>query len=260
MNSTLLGATLTAYFISSALYLTNLHIRRRYLASYATALAVIGFTLQTIRLILQTHTYFSPFANAQEAIFFLSWTITALYLITLLWVRLQAIGALAMPLSVIALALVYRLPSPSGLPLAGDAWLRIHVFAIIASFALFAIAFCCAVFYLVQNKLLKSKKLRGMFRKLPPLETVDSLAFHLASVGFPLLTLGIITGIVGVELEQLRAENAGIRLIASAIAWLVYGVYLLAHGASGWRGKRANWVLIIGALLITLTAVFHNFK
>lgn len=259
MTSTLLGASLVAYFTASVLYLANLHIKHRHLAAYGTAAAGVGFALQTTRLVLQTLTHATPFANAPEAIFFLSWAIAALYLVILVWFRLPAVGALAMPLSVIALALVYRFPVAPGEPLASGGWIRIHIVAIVGSFALFALAFCCAVFYLVQNKLLKSKRIRGMFRRLPPLETIDALGHTLAAIGFPLLTLGIATGIVGVEMAKLQMQLSGLKLFAAGLTWGVYAVYLLAHSLSGWRGKRANWILIIGALLTALTTALHSF-
>jgi len=259
MTSTLLGASLVAYFIASVLYLANLHIKKRPFAAYGTAAAVIGFSLQTLRLVMQVMDRVTPFANASEAIFFLSWAIAAIYLVIIIWFRLMAVGALAMPLALITLALVYRFPAV-GEPLSGDAWINVHIVAIITSFAIFVQAFCCAVFYLVQNKLLKSKKFKGMFRKLPPLETIDSLAYHLAAVGFPMLTLGIVTGIVGVELSSIRAaHDSDIKLTASGITWAVYAVYLMAHGSIGLRGKRANAILIIGAALIALTAALHRF-
>lgn len=259
MTATLLGASLVAYFVASVLYLANLHIKHRHMPSYAMAAVVIGLLLQTVRLAMQTTTNDTPFSNAHEAIFFLSWAIALVYLVVLLKFKLPAVGALAMPLSVIALALGYRFSQPPGTQLAADPWLRIHVVAIIVSLALFVLAFCCAVFYLVQNKLLKSKKLRGMFRKLPPLETIDSLGHALAAIGFPLLTLGIITGVVGVETGDLRMQISGMKLAAAGVTWAVYLAYLLAHGASGWRGKRANWILIVGALLIALTTSLHKF-
>lgn len=260
MTSTLLGASLVAYFAASVLYLANLHIKKRPFAAYGTAAAVIGFSFQTLRLVIQVMARATPFANASEAIFFLSWAIAAIYLVILIRFRLTAVGALVMPLALVALAMVYRFPAAPGEPLAGDTWIRVHIIAIVASFALFVQAFCCAVFYLVQNKLLKSKNLKGMFRRLPPLETIDSLAYHLAAVGFPMLTLGIVTGIVGVELSSIRAaHNSDIKLAASGTTWAVYAVYLMAHGSIGWRGKRANTILIIGAALIALTAALHRF-
>jgi ABC-type uncharacterized transport system permease subunit len=165
-----------------------------------------------------------------------------------------------MPLSLIALVLVYRFPAVNGQPFAGDMWLRAHVVAIIASFALFIQAFCCAVFYLVQNKLLKSKKFNVMFRRLPPLETIDALGYHLVAIGFPMLTLGIATGVAGVKVAEIQAtHNADIKLLASGITWVVYALYLIAHSSAGWRGKRANSILIIGAILIALTTALHSF-
>lgn len=258
MISALLGASLLAYFVASALYLANLHIKRTSLGAYGTAAAVAGVFCQTVRLALYIHAHSTPFVNVQEAIFFLSWAIVVSYLVVLAKYRLDSVGSLAMPLALLALALVFRF-SPSETMMAGTGWLRIHIAAIIISFALFMMAFCSAVFYLVQNKLLKSKHLRGMFRKLPPLSTVDELGFYLSAIGFPLLTLGIITGVVGVEMSQLRAHTSMVKLWTSAAAWVTYGAYLLAHNASGWRGKRANWVLIIGAVLIALTTALHKF-
>jgi ABC-type uncharacterized transport system permease subunit len=259
MTSSLLGASLVAYFIASVLYLANLHIKHRHVAGYGTSAAVAGFLLQTVRLGLETSAHGTPFASALEALFFLSWAIAGTFLFVQLRFKLPAVGALAMPLSVIALALVYRFPNENGAALANGAWLKVHIAAIIASFAIFVVAFCCAVFYLVQNRLLKAKKLKGMFRKLPPLETVDSLAYHLAAIGFPLLTLGIITGIVGAETSQLRASGAGIRLVASGLTWVVYAAYMFAHTRPEWRGRRANWILLVGAALIALTTALHRF-
>lgn len=258
MTSTLLGASMVAYFIASVLYLANLHIRRSGVAGYAAAVSAVGFALQTVRLAMQMAVHITPFANAVEAVFFLSWAIAGTYLLINWRFRVPAVGALAMPLSLIVLALAYRLPTEASRELASGPWLRMHVVAIVASFALFILAFCCGVFYLVQNKLLKSKRLHGMFRKLPPLETVDSLAYHLAAVGFPLLTLGIATAIVGVAVSSLRSGASEMRLLAAGLTWAVYAAYLLAHGSAAWRGRRANWILIIGAVLIAATTVMHG--
>jgi ABC-type uncharacterized transport system permease subunit len=255
----LLGTSLVAYFVASVLYLANLHIKQRLLASYGMVAVVIGLVLQTVRMGFQAAANDTPFSNAHEAIFFLAWAIALVYLVVLLKFKLPAVGSLAMPLSVIAMALGYRFSRPAGAPIAYDPWLRIHIAAIVLSLALFVLAFCCAVFYLVQNKLLKSKKLRGMFRRLPPLETIDSLGHVLAAIGFPLLTLGIVTAVVGVQTGKLQTQENIARLAFAGMTWAIYGAYLLAHGMSGWRGKRANWILIAGALLIALTTSLHRF-
>jgi ABC-type uncharacterized transport system permease subunit len=137
-------------------------------------------------------------------------------------------------------------------------WMEIHVLGIVLSMAAFFLAFCCSVFYLVQNKLLKSKKLRGMFRRLPPLELTDALAHHLVALGFPLLTLGIVTAIVGVHSGLLDRGISAAKTTAAAVTWATYGLYLLSYGALGWRGKRVHYILVVGALAVTLTAALHG--
>jgi len=259
LSSTLLGASLLIYFLASVLYLANLHIKNPHLSAYGTAAAVLGFFLQSVRLILRVLESGSPFATPPEAMFFLSWAIAAAYVVILLWFRLPAVGALAMPLSVTALALWFRFHETGGERFAMSGWIKIHVYSVIASMALFTVAFCCAVFYLVQNRLLKSKKLRGMFRRLPPLQMVDSLAFHLAAVGFPMLTLGIITGVVGVQRAVVRPGEPAGRLIVAGLTWVIYAVYLLSRTAAHWRGKRSNWILIAGAVAIVLATGLHQF-
>lgn len=260
MTSDLFGLSFIAYFVASVLYLTNLHIKKKHLAAYGSLATSAGFTLQTVRLIIQLQQTGSLFANANEAMFFLSWAIALLYLAILVWFKLPAVGALAMPLSMIALMLAYRFSKVGmGEPIAGDHWLNAHIVAIVLSMAAFAIAFCCAIFYLVQNKLLKSKRLKGMFRKLPPLETVDRIAYNLAAFGLALLTLGIVTGIVGVETSAIVQRMSPHKIAVAALAWVIYAAYMIARSAIGWRGKKANWILIAGVVAIVVATGMHQF-
>jgi len=184
----------------------------------------------------------------------------ALYLLILWRYRLPAIGALEMPLAVVCIILAASVARrPYGGEVLTSGWLKVHIVAIILSMAAFALAFCCAVFYLVQNRLLKSKKLHGMFRRLPALETVDSLAYHLVAVGFPLLTLSIITALIGVRTGLLQSGVSPLRTTASLVAWAVYGFYLLSCSAFEWRGRRAQYVLLVGAVAVAATVSLHRF-
>lgn len=253
MMSALLGASLAAFLISSVLYLLNLHAKGNRFATYGTAAGILGLILETVRLLRLTLSHVSPFSTAAESFFFLSWAIAALYMVGLAVFRLYSFGALAMPLSFASLSIAARLESMSNVGLfTNDGWVRLHVGVILMSTAAFSLSFCCAVFYLVQNRLLKSKKFRNVFRRLPPLETVDKLGYSLVSVGFPLLTFAIATAVVGVRRSNLM-------LAAASLTWLVYGVYLLSRRAPGWRGRRSNWLLIIGAFCLVITTALHQF-
>jgi ABC-type uncharacterized transport system permease subunit len=257
LSSVLVGLALVAYFISAALYLANLHVRHGHFARYAAVAAVLGFLSQSIRIGIVAAHGISPFATPFESLVLVSWAVAALYLIILWLYRLPTVGALEMPLAFLCmlLAIAHR-NVVSAVKLSG--WMEIHVIGIVISMAALLLAFCCSVLFLVQNKLLKSKKLKGMFRRLPSLELTDSLAHHLVAIGFPLLTLGIITGIVGVHSGLVSRGISSTKIIAAAVTWATYGLYLLSYGALGWRGKRVHYILIVGALAVTLTAALHG--
>ncbi|MDO8684551.1 MAG: cytochrome c biogenesis protein CcsA [Armatimonadota bacterium] len=260
MSSPLLGLVLVAYFISAALYLANLHTKHKHFALYGGAAAIIGFVFHTIRLVSMVVSSKSPFATAHESLILVAWAIVLLYLIILAKYRLPAVGALEMPLAVICILLagsVARRNFESDALLSG--WLKIHIFAIILSMAVFALSFCCSIIYLVQNKLLKSKKLRGMFRRLPPLELIDNLAHDFVALGFPLLTLGVITAVIGVNSGLLRGDISPVKIGAALVTWATYGLYLLSYGALKWRGKRVHYILIIGAAAVAATTALHGF-
>jgi ABC-type uncharacterized transport system permease subunit len=97
-----------------------------------------------------------------------------------------------------------------------------------------------------------------MFRKLPPLELVDSLAHNLVVTGLVLLTLGIVTGIVGVESASL-ARLSPLKILVSWLTWCIYAAYIIARSAAGWRGKKANIILIAGVAAVVIATGMHKF-
>lgn len=250
----LLGLVLVSYFLASVLYLANLHVKHGHFSVYGGVFAGIGFILQTVRMLTLG---VSPFATPFESLILVSWAVALLYLLILWRYRLPVVGALEMPLAFLCLLLaIAHRNVVSTVRLSG--WMEVHVVGIILSMAAFLLAFCCSVLYLVQNKLLKTKKLKGMFRRLPPLEVTDALAHELAAVGFPLLTLGIITAIVGVNAGLLHRGISPAKIAAASVTWVTYGLYLLSYGALGWRGKKVHYILILGALAVTITAALHG--
>src|SRR5947199_304867 len=78
-------------------------------------------------------------------------------------------------------------------PALGSGFMAHHVFANLIGVALFVLAGASATLYLVQEKRLKQKRL-GKMRNLPPLDTLDRVEHRFLIAGFPLLTIGIVTG------------------------------------------------------------------
>jgi ABC-type uncharacterized transport system permease subunit len=124
--------------------------------------------------------------------------------------------------------------------------LPVHIALNVLGLVAFALAFSAAVAYVLQERQLRQKKLGGLFQRLPALDVLDSLGFRLIIVGFPLLTLGVVTGALwAVRLHPGAPELSAVQGFG-LLTWLVFGAVLLLRVAAGWRGRRAAIGTIMG--------------
>lgn len=129
-----------------------------------------------------------------------------------------------------------------------SALLPIHIGVSVLGIVAFALAFASAVAYVIQERMLRKKRLGGLFQRLPPLDVLDVFSFRSVSVGFPLLTLGIITGAfwtlrIHPDAAPLTPTNA-----FAIVAWVLFALVLVLRVAAGWRGRRAAVGTILGFL------------
>ncbi len=211
------------------------------------------------------NTHHTPISTGPEAISATGWSIAIAYFFVEVsnWKRPpSALGAAAFPIAFICVFTGSTMAAPkrqlSGfhLQLLDSSLVSLHIMAIIFAFGLLTLAVCCSLLYLIEHRLLKQKRLfGGIFSKLPPLADVDHLAFTLVCLAFPLLSLGIIAGII-------RAASFPVPFLswatdpptlAAGVCWLIYGLYLWAHATSNWQGLRANYLLLAGLLIVVLT-------
>jgi ABC-type uncharacterized transport system permease subunit len=199
----------------------------------------------------------APFVTPAESLSLLAWLLVLLYLgAQALW-RLTAAGAFALGLAFLLVFLAGRLgdATPEGVsaPLLAEQAVSLHVVATLAAFGAFALASCCGALFLLERYLLKTKRALGWLSHLPPLMTADRASLTLVAVGFPLLTLGTLSGL-------LRAAGGGLpqgwlldpkSLVAYGV-WAVHGVYLLARFRGNLAPARAAGLLLLGLSLCLL--------
>ena len=83
------------------------------------------------------------------------------------------------------------------LPEAWGNWLTmVHLTFTIVGEVLFVLASCAGAMFIIQNSLLKHKKLSSTSRILPSLSDLDNINHLCLLWGFPILTMGIIAGAV----------------------------------------------------------------
>lgn len=125
-----------------------------------------------------------------------------------------------------------------------SAILPLHVTTVLLAVALFTVASALAATYLLQEKQLKQKKIGGLLQRLPPLDVLDRASHRFLLAGFPLLTIGIVTGLVWIG--RVGSEGSGVRQVLTYAAWFLFAGVLFMRSAGGWRGRRAAWGTLLG--------------
>ena len=82
--------------------------------------------------------------------------------------------------------------------------------------------------------------------------------YRCLALGFPLLTLGIISGSVWAEYAWGSYWNWDPKQTWSLITWLVYAALLHGRLTLGWRGRRAAILSILGFSIMLFTFVGVN--
>jgi cytochrome c-type biogenesis protein CcsB len=92
---------------------------------------------------------------------------------------------------------------------------------------------------------------------LPAAATLDRLAYRMIAFAFPIWTFGLITGAIWAERAWGRYWGWDPKETWSFVTWVVFAGYLHARATSGWRGRRAAVIALVGfvSLLITYYAV-----
>ncbi len=174
--------------------------------------------------------------------------------------RIDALGLLVGPLGLAFLLGTYFLGKPSPEPKLSPLFIGLHVMANLLGIALFLLAGGAAGLYLVQERRLKEKKRpSSRMANLPALDTLDHAVHRFLIAGFPLLTLGIITGTYWAQKLEVGSPEEVMRSIFGYATWLLIAGVLLLRAAAGWRGRRAAYGTLAGlfcaaaVLLIYLT-------
>ncbi len=142
-------------------------------------------------------------------------------------------------------------------PALQSTWLPVHASIAILANGFLALGFCGGIMYLIQDRELKKKRFTLFYHRLPSLEALDQLNQHCLTIGFPLLTLGIITGSLWARQAWGSYWHWDPKETWGLITWFIYAGLLHQRLAIGWRGKRSAIMSVIGffAVLFTLWGV-----
>jgi ABC-type transport system involved in cytochrome c biogenesis permease subunit len=136
----------------------------------------------------------------------------------------------------------------------GGSWEHAHVLLAGAGLALLGLAGMAGSFYLAEHRRLKSKRPIGARFRLPSLEALDRVNSVALGLGFPLLTLGVITGVFWASRATGRVWNGTPHELWSAIAWAIYAV-VVALRFTRHQGARQAAASSVGGFIFLFFAV-----
>jgi ABC-type uncharacterized transport system permease subunit len=174
--------------------------------------------------------------------------------------RIDAVGAFVAPIALtFLLASRWASGETREIHPLRSALLPWHVAANLGGVALFTLASAAAVAYVIEERLLKEKKLEGVFQRLPPLDALDRAGHRFLALGFPLLSFGILSGSLWAHEVEAGGLSAVVRAVLGYVSWGLIGAVLLLRSAAGWRGRRAAYGTMLGFSVIVLVLILYVF-
>jgi len=222
-----------------------------------------------------------PLSNLYESLIFLSWGISFIHLIVEYKTQSRLIGAISTPL-LFFLSGFSSLTLPTemqkALPLVPSLqsnWLMMHVSMMMVSYAtlilgsLLSILYLAFVFFSGQTNDVKLEVPVGesvtaiaspvSSSKLSLLQTVDIWSYRIIGLGFPFLTIGIISGAVWANEAWGSYWSWDPKETWALITWLVFAIYLHSRLLKGWQGKQAAILGSCGFFVIWICYLGVNF-
>ena len=285
LNDPVLGLGLTAF----ALLLVALPLAFWSLSggrsSTAVRLLVAGANLRlTSQLVLRWwESGHFPISNLYESLCFLAWgcTLTQL-LVERSWPSpLVPAAATPMALGCVAFAsfaLPDRLQEASPLvPALRSSWLVMHVSVIMISYAALLVGSLLSLAVLFTDRgnsleLRSSSIGSGGYRQaqlatpqlqlssvaMPAVEQLDSLSYRTITVGFLLLSVGLVSGAVWANEAWGSWWSWDPKETWALICWLVYAAYLHTRLIRGWQGRKPALLAAAGLVVIVVCYIGVN--
>jgi len=231
------------------------------------------------------HHYF-PLSNLYESLIFLSWSISSIQLYLEAKTKSRLIGSIGTPLiffisafSSLTLPIEMQKASPL-VPSLQSNWLMMHVSMMMVSYATLIIGSLLSIFYLsiifflqksyfsiqnsTQQKFFNSANSSSSISSFSQtsskfLDLIDVWSYRIIGLGFPFLTLGIISGAVWANEAWGSYWSWDPKETWAFITWLVFASYLHSRLLKGWQGIKAALIGTLGFFVIWICYLGVNF-
>lgn len=244
-------AAAACYLLAAALLYRNLLAREVKISRAPAVIAAAGVVLHSAAQ-AQHWFLFSPL----QVSFLNVMSLCALIVVILLLLaaitpnRLFAAGLIALPMAGLLLIAEWAIPAPGNILANVSPAIGVHVVSSVMAFGFLGLAAIYSVFVAISDHFLRRHHLNRFVRALPALDVLESLLFTLIKLGFALLTVSLITGLLFVS--DLFAQHLAHKTVLSLMAWVLFGVLLWGRRFRGWRGRTAVRLTIAGIAMLAM--------
>jgi cytochrome c-type biogenesis protein CcsB len=233
-----------------------------------------------------------PLSNLYESLLFLTWLLLTIYLYIETKTKSKLIGSVLIPVTLLIngfanLTLSPEMQKSSPLvPALQSNWLMMHVSMMLLSYGTLIIGSLLCILFLVisrskevdlkmiddsslplynimldyyEAKLLAPSTEISELGKLKLLQSLDNWSYRIIGLGFPFLTIGIISGGVWANEAWGSYWSWDPKETWALITWLVFAVYLHARITKGWEGKKTAILGSLGFFVIWICYLGVNF-
>lgn len=253
------------YIGASVAYGYQFIMRKQALGSWARIMVGIGFVAHTLSIGAHSVDVQGTPLSGPNIIMLASWVAVLVYFVFEHLLKVKAYGAFFIPVAIAFMGIARVAGSLATTEATNDvfySWplLVLHLVAIFLAAALFIIGGVAAGILIYQEWLLKNHKSSTISRRMPSLSALKRVSRRSIIFGFPLLTIGMLLGVVraaGLGVESWYFET---RIVLTSVVWWIYGVYLMQVYRTGATVRASSYVAVLGALVTIVLIVMAGIR
>ncbi|MFO0880439.1 MAG: cytochrome c biogenesis protein CcsA [Gemmataceae bacterium] len=262
MNRVTVVCFLASYSLALVLELLHQTRPRPILRWLALAAGAAGLVAQTLYLIARQ----PPLVWQFSWMLFVAWVLAVFYLCVAVHQQRLSWGVFVLPLLIglLLLGLLFGTPPPDARGLLGQEllethrlWAPVHVVLILLATIGVCVGFLASLMYLIQSHRLRTKTPPGQGLRLLNLERLETMNRRALFIAFPLLTAGMIAGMVLLHGSD-TVSWSDPRVIGTLLLWLVFALLLYLRFAQHLRGRQVAFMTIVAFVLLLICVVISH--
>ena len=260
MSHLFVTLTILAYGLSFASYARFLYSGKEMAGRIGSVLLTLGLIAHYVALLERSrglHTV--PYHDLYGSMSLFGWLLALTYLGLELYHRQRSVGAFVLPfILVFFLVAAFAPPDRLSPPPARGAVFAFHVTLSILAYAGFALSCVLSLIFLVENRLLRHRKLGDVVWRLPALELLERMSQSSVLIGLVSIGIGTVLGFIWVDRLTGQVSYYDPKYVITIFVLLLYVVYLRLARTASWRGPRASRLCIFNFVVVILSFTVVN--